>query len=146
MTRTRSSRLSSAAGAALVAITLSAAACKGSSSTTTAPTAPTATVETFSGTVAVRGRDAHNFTISRSGQVDVTLTAAAPPAGVALGVGIGLPGGSACSILPGASAVAAAGSTPAVSGVISAGTLCVVVYDTGSLTAPVTYTVTVSHF
>ncbi len=38
-----------------------------------------------------------------------------------------------------------AAATPQLSGVSTAGTLCVNVYDIGNQTAPVTYTVTVAH-
>jgi hypothetical protein len=46
--------------------------------------------------------------------------------------------------LLGASKTTAAGGGPT-PGIVSAGAFCVVVYDVGNQTAPVAYTVTVTH-
>jgi len=129
--------------ALIVAVT--AAACTGTSSpSTTTPTTTQAT-ETFSGTVPVKGSDAHNFSVAAAGTVTVTLTVASPPDSVVMGVGIGTPTGSSCALLTGASVNTAAGTTAQLSGVVTAGALCVQVYDVGSQTSAVSYTVTVVH-
>jgi hypothetical protein len=128
-------------------LALLGAACGGSSSSTTATTtAPTTTLstETFTGTVAARGSAVHGFTTAATGAVTVVLTAASPPPTVVMGVGIGTPNGSACPLLSGASTNTAAGGGPA-PGIVTAGAFCVIVYDVGNQTAPVTYTVTVNH-
>lgn len=133
-------------------IALTAVACNNSStssnssSTTTSTTAPTAALstDTFTGTVALKGRDVHAFTTAATGAVTVVLTAATPPATVVMGVGIGTPNGTACPLLAGASTQTAAGGGPT-PGIVTAGAFCVVVYDVGNQTAPVTYTVTVNH-
>jgi hypothetical protein len=132
----------------VLALALTAAAChKNSSTTTTAPTpSPTQTTETFNGTVAVRGSASNNFTVANTGRVDVTLTAASPPATVVMGLGVGTAGGAGCTVLPGASTNTPAGATVQLSGTVSAGALCVKISDVGNQTAPVTYTVTVAHF
>jgi len=129
--------------ALLVALTAAACGDKSSVSTTTPTT--TQTTETFSGTVAVKGSNAHNFSVSAPGAVIVTLTVASPPATVVMGVGIGTPTGSTCALLTGASVDTAAGTTAQLSGVVTAGALCVQVYDVGNQTSPVSYTVTVVH-
>jgi hypothetical protein len=123
-------------------VALTAAACTGSSTTT--PTT-TQTTETFSGTVPVKGSDAHNFSISAAGTVTATLTVASPPDSVVMGVGIGTPTGSSCALLTGASVNTAAGTMAQLSGVVTAGALCVQVYDVGNQTSVVSYTVTVAH-
>ena len=120
----------------------------GGSTSTTTPSAPTATAttETFSGTVNPGGNDAHNFTVALSGQtVSVTLTAAGPPPTIFMGVGVGTPSGTTCALIA-QSPPSQAGTAAVLSGTAQAGTYCVVVYDIGNQTAPITYTVTVSHF
>ena len=141
------------ARAAILALMLAGAvavsACKDSSSSTTSPSATTVTkkTETFSGTLAVKGSTSHTFALTNSGQVDATLTTTAPSNTVVIGVAIGLPNGSGgCSALPGAAANTSASAAQQFGGLVSAGTLCVGVYDIGNLTAPITYTVTVNHY
>jgi hypothetical protein len=129
-----------------VALTFGAAACTGSNSTTAAtPATVTRTTDTFTGTVAVGGSDFHSFPINASGTVDVTLTAAAPPPTIVMGISVGTPADGRCIALAGATASASAGATVQLSGVASPGTLCVDVHDAGNQTAPVSYTVTVTH-
>jgi len=132
----------------VLALAVTAAACHKNSSTTTTTTtpSPTQTTETFNGTVAVGGSASNNFTVANSGRVDVTLTAASPPATVVMGLGVGTPGDAGCTVLPGASTNTPAGTAVQLSGTVSAGSLCVKIYDVGNQTAPVTYTVTVAHF
>ena len=120
----------------------------GTGSTPTAPTTPTsaATTETFSGTVNPGGSDAHNFNVAQTGgQVTVTLTAAGPPATIFMGVGVGTPSGSTCTLIA-QSPPSQAGSAAVLSGTAQAGAYCVTVFDIGNQTGPITYTVTVSHF
>jgi len=128
----------------LVALALATTACKGDSTSST-PTTPTTKTDTFNGTVPVGGSSINNFTATDSGQVSVTLTAAGPPATIPMGVGVGTPGTGACGVLPGASVTTGAGATAQLTGLVSAGTLCVTVYDVGNQTAAVTYSLTVVH-
>jgi len=132
-----------ARAAVLVFLALSAG-CKSNDTTTTAPTTTTKT-ETFNGTVQVRSSDMHPFSVTASGQVSVTLTAAGPPATIPMGVGIGTPADAACGIITGGSVTAVAGTNAQLTGVVSPGTLCVLVFDVGNQTSAITYTVTVSH-
>ena len=130
-----------------LAFALMAAAChKDAPTTDTTTPSPTVKTDTFTGTVAVGGSASNNFTVTESGKVDVTLTAASPPATVVMGVGVGTPNDSGCAVLAGASTNTSAGTAVQLSGTVSAGTLCVRVYDVSNQTAPVTYTVTVAHF
>jgi hypothetical protein len=62
-----------------------------------------------------------------------------------MGVSIGMPGNGICIPVAGGSTQTPAGSTVQLSGVASPGTLCVDVHDAGGQSAPVTYTVTVTH-
>jgi hypothetical protein len=130
----------------IVALVCAAAACNKSSTTPTTTTpSVTRTTDTFTGTVQVRGSDSHSFPVTATGQIDVTLTAAGPPATIVMGLGVGTPGASACVDVGGASTNAQAGTSVQLSGVASPGTLCVEVHDIGNQTAPVSYTVTVTH-
>ena len=130
----------------LIAVALGAAACSNNSDSTT-PTTPTTpkTTDTLSGTVAVKGSDFKPFTVNTAGEVDVTLTAAGPPSTITMGIGIGTPVGGACPLIPNASALTAAGTSPQVTGIMSPGTYCVLVYDVGNRTDAVSWTATVLH-
>ena len=130
---------------AALALLLGAAGCKSSSNTTTTTSSTTRTTDTFTGTVPVGGHDFHSFTVSASGQIDVTLTAATPPSTVVMGLSIGTPGDGVCPAVAGGSVKTAAGATAQLSGIGSPGTLCVDVKDAGGQTATVSYTVTVLH-
>jgi hypothetical protein len=122
---------------------MASSGCGGSSATATAPTVTL--TETFSGTVSVGGSDFHTFTASQNGAITATLTTAGPPATIAMGVAIGTPNGAACTPLAGASTTTAAGASPQLNGEVSGGTLCAVVYDVGNETAPISYSLTVTH-
>src|SRR5262249_20768444 len=135
---------------AAVAFAVACAACGHSSSSgtnlTTSPSAATKT-ETFSGTVNQGTMDFHTFTVTVTGEVDVTLTAAGPPSTIFMGLGVGLPtsDGSACTLLTGASVLTQAATTPQLAGTAAPGTYCVAVFDAGNLSAAITYSVTVAH-
>jgi hypothetical protein len=128
----------------LLLLLLSTAACNGSSTAATTTTV-TRSTDTFTGTVPVGGSDFHSFQVAATGIVDVTLTAAAPPAGVVMGISLGTPGDGRCAAFAGGSTTASAGSSVQLSGLVSPSALCVDVHDAGGQTAPVSYTVTVVH-
>jgi hypothetical protein len=130
----------------VAACALGAAACGGNSTSGTISTPTvTRTTDTFSGTVQVGGSAFHSFPVSQTGTIDVDLTAASPPASVAMGIAIGTPGEAGCTPLAGASGTVVAGPTPQLTGLTTAGTLCVQIRDVGQATGPVAYTVTVTH-
>ena len=132
--------------ALVVAAWLGAAACsKDTTSGTVSAPSTARTTDTFSGTVPIGGTVFHSFPVSKTGSTDATLTAASPPPTIVMGLAIGTPGDAGCTPLAGASSNVVAGSTPQVTGVTTAGTLCVQIRDVGQQTAPVTYTVTVTH-
>lgn len=131
---------------ALLVLLLGTAGCSGSA-TTPAATTPTVTrtTETFTGTVAVGGSDFHSFPVASTGAIDVTLTAAAPPAAIVMGISIGIPADGKCNAVAGGSTQTPAGTAAQLSGITSPGTLCVDVHDASRQSAPVSYTVTVTH-
>ena len=129
-----------------------ASACGGNSNSSTAtPSAPTpttaASTESFSGTVSVAGNDFHPFTVATAGAtLSVTLTAAGPPSTIFMGLGLGAYDAPTCSLLNNAYLTTQAGTAAQLSGTAGAGSYCVVVYDVGNQTGPITYAVTVSHY
>jgi hypothetical protein len=138
---------------ALVVCALAGTACGdgGNSTPNFIQPTPTQVTENFTGTVAIGGSDIHTFTVAADGQaLAVTLTAAGPPATIFVGLGVGTPSGtpigSSCTLLSGGSTVTPAGTTPQLSGTISAGSYCLVVSDVGNQTAAITYAATVTHF
>ena len=135
------------AGYAPVALVLFFCVTGCGSSTTPAATTPTVarTTDTFTGTVAVGGDDFHSFAVAATGPIDVTLTAATPLSTIVMMISIGMPADGKCVALAGASSQTPAGSAPQLSGIASPGTLCVDVRDSGNASAPVGYTVTVTH-
>jgi hypothetical protein len=134
--------------AAIVLMALFATACgSGPAAPSTTGPSPDPTTETFTGTVAVGGSDMHPFNIALSnGQVNIILTQAGPPSTIYMGLGVGAPSGSGCTIFSGGSTVTQAGPTAQLAGSAGAGAYCVQVFDVGNQTADVTYTVTVSHY
>jgi hypothetical protein len=128
----------------LLPLTLLAAGCGSSSSTTTTPTASGHTVQTFNGTLQPQGSDTYDFTTGISGEVTVTLTNAGPPSNIALGLGVGTPNGAACTLIQAQSVTAA--NIAQIAAPADPGSYCISVFDTGTLTAPVNYTVVISHF
>lgn len=124
-----------------LALALMVSACHSNPSTSPTTTTGGLTTETFNGTVAVNGSDSKTFTVAVTGVVSITLTAAPVPMGLAMG----LPGGSGCVPLAGGTTTATAGTTAQVTAEVTPATFCVLVYDVGNQTAPVSYTVTVAH-
>src|SRR5262245_56362959 len=115
-------------------IVLCAAAC--SDSPTVAPATAT---DHLSGTVQVGSHDFHNFTVSKTGNISVTLTQAGPPSSITVGLGVGIPDASGCPTAPNATVTTSAGASPILSGTLAAGTYCLDVFDVGNQTAPITY-------
>jgi hypothetical protein len=120
------------------------AACGNNNNTTTAPTVAT-TTDTLTGTVVVGGADSHNVTVNNEGEIDVTLTSAGPPEGIIVALALGIPSSTGCVPISGASKNTAAGYSPQIVGTVTASVLCVQVADIGNQTAPITYSVNVTH-
>ena len=105
---------------------------------------PVTVTETFTGSVNINGGSTHTFFTSATGTVTATLTSLGetPPANV--GLSLGTYAGSTCSlVLTNDKAVV----TSIVSGTVTTlgGSLCVRIYDVGSLTGSVPYEIRVEH-
>jgi hypothetical protein len=134
---------------------LAAAACDtqsadNSATTPTVPTAPTITEPAFTGTLHAGGApQILTFNVTAVGPLTVTLNSAGPPANVSVGLSIGNPtfstAGTVCSPIATQIAVAGVGA-PQINGTVSStGGYCLTVFDPGTLTADVTFSVTVAH-
>jgi len=135
--RSRSSWL---AAGVLTALLLSG--CK-DATTTTSPTATSPVTETFSGQFIPGGNASRAFTAASAGTASVTLTSVGPPADAIVGLGVGIPqsSGSGCYLTQ--TVKTGASSTPQFTVAVDAGAYCVRVYDLGTLTAPVSFTITI---
>jgi hypothetical protein len=105
---------------------------------------PVIVTETFTGTLNINGAATHNVFTGATGTVTATLTSLGETAPAKVGFSMGTLAGATCTVvLHNDNAVV----TSALSGTVStlAGTLCVRVYDVGSLTETVPYTFTVTH-
>ena len=135
-------------GILLFALATTLAGCGSNNTTVTTPTTTTTTTtatvtETFTGTLNMNGGASFPFTASAAGTVTVTLSSLSPDATLAIGLSLGTWTGSACQIVI---ANDAAAQTAAVSGTVTAAaSLCARVYDTGKVTTPVNFSVTIVH-
>lgn len=121
------------------------AACDQAGTTTelTRPTTGPTRLESFSGTLQLLATDAYQFTVTQEGYVQVTLLGLGAPASTKVELGIGTPGVTGgCATNHTVSA--AAGPSAQIIGTGLPGTLCVAIRDTGALTSPAIYTITVA--
>lgn len=138
---------------AAIGLSLLASACNG---TTTTPSDTSedeeddaevvTTTESWEGIVPVGGSTFYSFSVGVSGTVNVTLLSAGGqfvPTTVMLGVAVGTPDGTGCSIT--SHTTAQAGTAAQVTGTFNPGVHCVNVADIGNLFAPATVAVTVEH-
>ena len=151
MTARRSHRWTPVLLAGSLLVTLAA----GCSSTPTGPTGPPE-VETFTGTVAVGGVDTKTFVVTYNKvatDASMTLTslvsvATQTPVVTTVGLGFGSVNGNGVCVLSAARSTTAAqlNQQLVATGVFAAGTFCIQVFDAGTLTEPLTYTVVVQHY
>lgn len=127
-------------GAALL-LAIGAAGC--SSDTTTSASTTTSVTDTFSSALAFRGSATRTFKMGTAGTVSIALTALGNGT-QRVGLGVGITATSApCSLAQ--TVITAASSTPQIVTTADAGTYCVQLYDTGTLTDDTAFTVTVQH-
>jgi hypothetical protein len=129
----------------LAAALAAAAACGDKTTTTTTPTTPTGpTTSIFASRLTPGGAVSRQFGASASGTVTAMLTnAAGPNTVVGLGIGVPTTGLAKCALSTGIQTNA--GATPQLSATVDAGNYCVVVYDLGTLTSPIDFSVTLVY-
>ena len=121
----------------------------GLSSCSKTPTAPTTTIatpatETFSSVLAAKGTASRGFSTHNRGAVSVTVTSLTP-AGTVVGIGVGIPRSSGIGCNLTAAANTTAGATAQLSLTAEVGDYCAEIFDPGTLTDTVAFTVTVTH-
>ena len=118
------------------------AACGNGTDTPTSPTTPTKpAAENWSSTLSPGGTSSRSFTVNTAGTITVTMTSA----GSTVGLGVGLPRTSGGGCRLGVSVNTGGGSTPQISTPADAGQYCVQVFDLGTLTDPISFTMTIDH-
>jgi len=132
-----------------------AAGC-GSSNQPTAPTeTPVLSTETFTGTVQPAGKDSKAFTVTYSSDysdASITLTALTNASGAAVQTTMGLAFGTIAfdtSCTPAAqltAPTAAIGQELRTPAVFYSGKYCVSIFDAGTVTEPLNYSITVKHY
>ena len=136
---------------ALLASIATAAACGGSDTST--PTTPSATVgpvtELFEGTLVPQGSAFFSFQVQQTGNVNIMLASVASSvlpgtsSTVTLGLSIGVPSGTDCTIQN--AAPASAGLTSQLVVNMTPGLYCARVYDIGNLKSAVNFAVRILH-
>jgi hypothetical protein len=131
----------------LVVITLALAASACAKTIITSPTASAADTATlikeFSSQVLPGGSASREFEITAAGSIGVTLKTTTP-AGVAMGLGVGIPRtNGSCALSSAVETVA--GATAQITIPADVGTYCAKVYDLGTLSVPVPFTLSISR-
>src|SRR5262245_39464937 len=102
------------------------------------------TIEPFSSSLQPGSAVTHNFSVSKNGEVSVTMTSVVPPPpNGTLAVALGQQLGNSCALLSGFQQGVV--NRPIPYGFLEKGSYCLQVADPGVLNVAVTYSVSVSH-
>lgn len=102
------------------------------------------TSETFVSDVVVRGSAWRLVAVTRPGTLSATLTEASQPATV-IGFGVGIRGGTGGGCLLNSGVTVPAGSAPQVDVEVDPGVYCVKIYDVGTLTDRLAFTIRIVY-
>lgn len=132
--------------ACTLVLPLLVAGCGNNAQTPTTPTDTVTTVtDTFTGTLTRNGATSHPFPVvsAAGGDVTASLKALSPDGAAVVGMSLGTWNGTACqAVLSNDRATVA---SALLGRATSAGTLCVRIFDVGTLTEPQDYEVEVVH-
>jgi hypothetical protein len=122
------------------ALALLVSACGGSNNPA-APSTTTVTSENWSAVLAPGGQSSRSFTVTNAGTINITMNSG----GATVGLGVGLPRvtGGGCRV--GVQVITGPGPNPQISTPADPGQYCVQVFDTGTLTDPVSFNVKIDH-
>lgn len=109
------------------------------------PTPTPGVTETFPGTINTNGAMTFPFTIPTGGFVTATLTTIGPETTTLIGMSIGTYNGGVCTVGVGLFLDQAALGASIIASVSAPGTLCLRVYDAGTITGPTTFSIDVAH-
>jgi hypothetical protein len=132
--------------ACTLVLPLVVAGCGNDPQTPTTPTEPVATVtDTFTGTLTKNGATSHPFPIvsAAGGDVTASLKTISPDTEAVVGMSLGTWNGTACQAV--LSNDRATVSSALLGRATATGTLCVRIYDVGTLNDPQDYEVEVVH-
>ena len=122
-----------------------AAGCDGEINNIPTTPDPVFVTETFTGTLTINGGQTHNVFTSATGMVSATVVSLGETAPDKVGFSMGTLStvGTCTVVVSNDNAVV----NTSLNGTVASlnGSLCIRVYDVGSLTAPVEYTITVNH-
>ena len=125
-------------------VAMFAVACEGDIASIPTTPDPVTVTETFTGTLNINGAATHSFNTLATGTVTATLTSLGENPPAAVGLSMGTMSGSTCSlVLTNDRAVVTSIVTGTVTTLV--GSLCVRIYDVGSLTQAVPYEIRVEH-
>ena len=131
--------------AVVLSVAVAAAGCEGEIANLPTTPDPVTVTETFTGTLTINGAQTHNVFTGATGLVTATVASLGETAPAKVGFSMGTLSsvGTCTVIVHNDNAVV----TTALTGTVAnlSGTLCVRIFDVGALTAPVDYTLTVSH-
>jgi len=131
--------------AIVLSVAVAAAGCEGEIANLPTTPDPVTVTETFTGTLTINGAQTHNVFTGATGLVTATVASLGETAPTKVGFSMGTLSsvGTCTVIVHNDNAVV----TTALTGTVAnlSGTLCVRIFDVGALTAPVDYTLTVSH-
>jgi len=131
--------------AIVLSVAVAAAGCEGEIANLPTTPDPVTVTETFTGTLTINGAQTHNVFTGATGLVTATVASLGETAPAKVGFSMGTLSsvGTCTVIVHNDNAVV----TTALTGTVAnlSGTLCVRIFDVGALTAPVDYTLTVSH-
>jgi len=128
----------------LVASLAVTAGCGKDNTTPTTPTPTGPTTSIFASRLTPGGAVSRAFGTTATGTVTVMLTNAAGPSTV-VGLGIGVPTTGLAKCALSTAIKTAPGSTPQISAAVDAGQYCVTVYDLGTLTSAIDFSVTLVY-
>jgi hypothetical protein len=135
------------AAAGVLALLVLATGCGSSGQTTASPTTPTTTSPTtavFASRLTPGGAVSRSFGATTTGTVTVMLTNAGGPfTRVGLGLGVPTTGVAKCALSTALSTTP--GSAPQITANVDAGDYCVAVYDVGTLTSLIDFSVTLVY-
>ena len=130
--------------AVVLASSLTLAGCDDDPPTTPTET-PTTTTITFTSNLAVGGASTRSFAVTRTGTVSVTLVNAGNSSTLKVGLGVGIPLGDGSGCVLSRSVETVAGTTAQLELTVDTGTYCVQIYDPGTLTAVVPFSISLVY-
>lgn len=130
--------------AVVLASSLTLAGCD--EDTPTKPTEPpTTTTITFASNLAVGGASTRSFAVTRRGTVSVTLVNVGNSTTLRVGLGVGIPLGDGSGCVLSRSVETTAGTTAQLELTVDIGTYCVQIYDPGTLTTVVPFSISLVY-